>query len=292
MADRRKVPVLFCVGDEEYGSYQKVAGLGSPSHLADLVAPPNVDFGAPMIDQAKPAPWAVFRDQRIAAVRKAGGRMIWQFNENEELTRVLLDEAVETGTYAAISSFHFGNEHFLNTAAVPDALPGRAAVRGLAGLPLASNPGGGPISLAGFRTVFLARDGSWESWLEALRENRVMSIRHDAVTKFVTCLAGGSKEVRKRVLAAEDQWRWWGKKPDEILRPAASLVALGPGEPFEAGAPESGIALRVRCRHENTTMGAPKTPQVGTGEAAGGRRRGRDPAGKGRGRAPGKDGPG
>ena len=48
-----------------------------------------------------------------------------------------------------------------------------------------------------------------------------MSIRHDAVTKFVTCLAGGGEEVRKRVLASEDQWRWWGKKPDDILRPAA-----------------------------------------------------------------------
>ena len=31
--------------------------------------------------------------------------MIWQFLENEELTRVLLGEATERGTYSAISSF-------------------------------------------------------------------------------------------------------------------------------------------------------------------------------------------
>ncbi len=261
LADRRKVPVLFCVGNEEYGSYQRVEGLGSPSHLADLVAPPNVNFGTPMADPAKPVPWPIFRDERIAALRKAGGRMIWQFNENEELTRVLLDEAVERGTYAAISSYHFGNENFLNTQPFlmryQDVLP-FVALQDCH----ASESWWWGDQLAGFRTLFLARDASWEGWLEALRENRMMAIRHDAVSKFVTCLAGGTKDVRRRVLQAENEWRWWGKKPDEILRPLVSLVALRPGDLFEAGAPESGIVLRVRCRHENTPMGSPKTQQV------------------------------
>ena len=261
LADRRKVPVLFCVGNEEYGSYQRVPGLGSPSHLVDLVAPPKVDYGAPMADPKNPVPWPVFRDQRIAALRKAGGRMIWQFNENEELTRVLLDEAVETGTYAAVSSFHFGNENFLNTQ--PFLMRYHNVLPFVALQDCHSRESWWwADQLAGFRTVYFARDGGWDSWLEALRENRVMAIRHDAVSNFVTCLAGGTPEVRRRVLEAEAQWRWWGKKPDEILRPLVSLVALGPKEPFEAGAPESGIALRVRCRHENTVMGAPKTPQV------------------------------
>jgi prenyltransferase beta subunit len=261
VAEKRKAPVLFCVGDEEYGSYQRIRGLGTPSHLVDLIAPAGVDFDAPMADPAKPVDWPVFRDTRIAALRKAGGRMIWQFNENEELTRVLLDEAVETGTYAAISSFHFGNENFLNTQPFlmryHDVLP-FVALQDAHCL----ESWWWADQLAGLRTVYLARDGSWEAWLEALDNNRVMAIRHDAVSEFVTFLAGGSAELRRRVLAAEDEWRWWGKKPGEILRPAASLVALRPNEPFEAGAPESGIALRVRCRHENTSMGSPKTPQA------------------------------
>ena len=154
VADRRKVPVLFCVGDEEYGSYQKVAGLGSPATWP-LLAPSNVDFGA-MIEPGQAGAVAVFRDQRIADVRKARGCMIWQFNENEELTRVL-DEAVETGTYAAISSFHFGNEHFPEHRALTmryqDVLP-FVALQDCHSI----ESWWWADQLAGFRTVFLARD--------------------------------------------------------------------------------------------------------------------------------------
>ena len=225
------------------------------------MAPAGVDFGAPMNDPARPVAWPAFRDQRIAALRRARGAMIWQFNENEELTRVLLDEAVERGTYAAVSSFHFGNENFLNTQPFlmryQDVLPFVA----LQDAHTRESWWWGD-QLAGFRTVYLARDAGWEAWLDALRENRVMAIRHDAVSNWVTCLAGGTKEVRRRVLEAEDQWRWWGARPNATIRPPASLVALRPGEPFEAGTPESGVALRLRCRHDNTSMGAPKTPLV------------------------------
>jgi hypothetical protein len=261
VAGLRKAPVLFCVGNEEYGSFQRLPGLGSPSHLADLLAPAGSDFGAPMADPARPVPWHVFRDRRIAVVRKAGGVMIWQFNENEELTRILLDEAVETGTYAAVSSFHFGNENFLNTQPFlmryQDVLPFVA----LQDAHTRESWWWGD-QLAGFRTLFLAREPSWEGWLEALRHNRVMAVRHDAVSGFLTCLGGGTKQVRRRVLDAQDQWRWWGKKPEDIIRPAASLAALRPVDPFEAGAPASGVAFRLRCRHSNTTQGLPKAPEV------------------------------
>jgi len=194
-------------------------------------------------------------------VRKADGVMIWQFNENEELTRILLDEAVETGTYAAVSSFHFGNENFLNTQPFlmryQDVLPFVA----LQDAHTRESWWWGD-QLAGFRTLFLAREPSWEGWLEALRLNRVMAIRHDVVSGFLTWLGGGTKDVRRRVLDAQDQWRWWGKKPEDIIRPAASLAALRPGDPFEAGAPAAGVALRLRCRHGNTTQGLPKAPEV------------------------------
>lgn len=261
VADERRAPVRFLVGNEEYGSYQAVAGLGSPSHLSDLIAPAGSDFGAPMNDPKRVVPWAEFRDRRIHAVRQAGGSMIWQFNENEELTRVLLDEAVETGSYAAVSSFHFGNENFLNTQPFlmryHDVLPFVA----LQDAHTAESWWWGD-QLAGFRTVFLAREATYEAWLEALRERRVMAIRHDAITNFGTCLAGGSPEVRGFVLDHQDQWRWWGAEPAAILRPAASLVVLRPGDRFEAGVPETGIALRLRCLHQNTTQGLPKSPVV------------------------------
>jgi hypothetical protein len=261
IAGARGVPVLFCPGNEEYNSYQRIDGLGSPSHLADLLAPPGVDFGRPMADPAKPVPWAEFRDRRIAALRRAGGCMIWQFNENEELTRVLLDEAVETGTYAAISSFHFGNENFLNTQPYlmryQDVLPFVALQDAHA-----RESWWWGDQLAGFRTVFLAREPTWEGWMEALRENRVVAVRHDAVSGFATSFAGGTAEVRRRVLDAEHRWRWWGARPDHILRPNGSLVVVSPGDRFEAGASASGATLRLRLRHSNTTQGMPKTPEA------------------------------
>jgi hypothetical protein len=261
VADNRKVPVLFCVGNEEYGSYQRLEGVGSPSHLADLLAPAGSEFGAPMSDPAKVVPWSEFRDLRIAALRRAGGCMIWQFNENEELTRILLDEAVERGTYAAVSSFHFGNENFLNTQPFlmryQDVLPFVA----LQDAHTRESWWWGD-QLAGFRTVYLAPEPGWKGWLEALRRNWVMAIRHDAISGFETRLGGGTAEVRRHVLDAQDEWRWWGNRPDDILRPAVSLIALRPGDKFEKAAPESGIALRIRCRHANTTMGMPKTPEV------------------------------
>ncbi|MPZ19425.1 MAG: PQQ-binding-like beta-propeller repeat protein, partial [Luteitalea sp.] len=77
-------------------------GLGTYSHLADLVAPAEGDIGSSMADKESPHAWAAFRDERIAALRRAGGRMIWQFNENEELTRLLLDDACDRGTRIAV----------------------------------------------------------------------------------------------------------------------------------------------------------------------------------------------
>src|SRR5205823_2566476 len=101
---------------------------------------------------------------------------------------------------------------------------------------------------------------SWEAWMEALRENRVMAVRHDAVTGFRTFLGGGTPEVRRIILEQEREWRWWGDNPDEIMRPVASIVAVGPNDPFEEARPESGVTIRVRCWRNNTNMGAPADP--------------------------------
>ena len=46
----------------------------------------------------------------------------------------------------------------------------------------------------------------------------------------------------------------------EIRRPMVSLVAVGPGDAFEAGRPAAGIALRVRCARRNTPQGLPREP--------------------------------
>lgn len=255
ISNQRNAGVLFFPANEEYGTFVSLPGLGAYSHLADLVAPPGADFGPSMANKEKPWPWEEFRDRRIRQLRAAGGRMIWQFNENEELTRILLDEALEKGTYAAVSTFHFGAENFLRTQ------PFLARYREL--LPFVSlqdahtrEPWWWGEHLEGFRTVFLAREPSWKSWLDALERGWVMAVCADARTNFETRYAGGSEPVRRLVA------QWWEKTRPALRLPPACVTVVGAGDPFEEGRPAEGRALRVRCRRRHTTQGLPLEPLV------------------------------
>jgi hypothetical protein len=66
--------------------------------------------------------------------------------------------------------------------------------------------------------------------------------------------------VRRFVLDREPEWRWWGEKPDEMIRPAASIVAVRPVDRFEEARPDTGVMIRVRCWCHNTNMGLPAAP--------------------------------
>ncbi len=110
----------------------------------------------------------------------------------------------------------------------------------------------------GFRTVFLAREPTWEGWLDALRHNRVVAVRRDAVSGFRTWMHGGSPEVVDFVRRRDRDWRWWDNP--EIRRPLVSLVAVTPGDEFEAARPDRGVTIRVRCAWENTAQGLPRQP--------------------------------
>ncbi len=249
LADERKVPVSFFMADEEYGTDVHVPGLGTYSHLVDVFAPPNVDSGRSMAKDPQPIAWPKFRDQRIAALKRAGGGIFWQFNENEELTRVLLDEAVARGTYDAISSFHFGNENFLHSQPFLNAYRHRLPMIGL-------QDAHGPEAwwnadfLTGFRTVFLGAEPTLKAFVEALRRRWVVSIRQDDTTGGQRRLAGGSNEVRAAVLAREAEWGWQGR------RPLASVVAVTNEAPFEVAQPATGVTVRVRTAWSHTNQGA------------------------------------
>ncbi|MDQ3621524.1 MAG: terpene cyclase/mutase family protein [Verrucomicrobiota bacterium] len=256
LAGAQKVPVRFFVANEEYGTFVSVPGLGTYSHTSDIIAPAGVDFGRSLADKG-PVTWAQFRQQRLAPLQKAGGRLIWQFGENEELTRLYLDDSLQRGGYAAISTFHFGNPDF--TQSQPFLQRYR---RRLPFIALQDAHGNEPWWFAdmttGFRTVFLATEPTWEGWLEALQRNRVVAIRHDAVSGFKTWMHGGADEVIERVREQESAWRWWDNPP--IERPLVSIVAVTPGDEFEAARPERGVNLRIRCQWENTSQGLPKKP--------------------------------
>lgn len=255
IAYQSKVAVEFCVGDEEYGTYFGLPGLGTYSHLVDFVAPDQESIGPAMAPKQAHIPWEKFRDDRLRRLQAGDGRLIWQFNENEELTRVLLDDAVASGSYSAIASFHFGNEDFRNTQPFLMRYEGVLPFIGLQDNH-AAEPWWWGDQLEGFRTVFLAEDPSWEAWLDALKGRRVMAIRHDAVTNFQTQYAGGDSEVR----AVVDQW--WKARRSTLLRPAALVTAVRADEEHDEHRPQSGVRLRVRCLHGNTSQGLPQTERA------------------------------
>jgi hypothetical protein len=94
--------------------------------------------------------------------------------------------------------------------------------------------------------------------LEALRENRVAAVRRDAASSGRLWLHAGRDDVAERVRAAEPDWRWWDNTA--IRRPLVSVVAVRPADEFEAGRPERGVVVRVRCAWSNTTQGQPNGP--------------------------------
>ena len=258
IADRDGVPVTFFVANEEYGTFVDFPGMGTYSHTSDIVAPAGSDFG-PSLAARQGVSWEEFRLKRLAPLHKAEGRLIWQFNENEELTRLYLDDSLKRGGYAAISTFHFGNPDFTNYEPFL-----RHYWRQIPFVALQDAHGSEPWwwgdQLTGFRTLFLAKEPTWDGWLNALDRNWVVAVRHDAVSAYETWMHGGPPEAVEFVRRHESQWRWWDN-PD-IQRPLVSVVALTPEDKWEAGRPERGVTVRVRCYWGNTAKGQPKTQKV------------------------------
>ena len=260
VADARKVPVLFGAGDEEYGTYVSVPGLGTYSHLVDLVAPPGRNFGAPAEKKEFPYPWSEFRSSRVRELRAARGRLIWQFNENEELTRALLDEAVDGRTYSAISSFHFGRENFLETQPFLQRWIGRLPMVGLQDAH-GVEPWWWGDWLVAFRTLFIATEPTWEGWIGALERNHVAAVRRDAVTRDELQMAGAIPDVREFLMKNQDQWTWWGKDGElGSVRGVAGSAASGDGvRSRDAGGRG---AIRLRLWADNTGQGVPRAART------------------------------
>lgn len=260
IAAEEKVPVTFAFGDEEYGTYYGVPGLGCYSHLVDVHAPHGADFGQPMPKKNHAYLYEEFRDQRLNALHRGGGRLVWQCNDNEEISRVLLDEATLTGSYAAIASFHFGIQDFAHTYPFLHRWYGRIPFVGLLDAHTAESWWWGD-QLGGQKTLFLAKEPSWERWLQALRNNWVVSVRHDAATRWNTHMTGGQPHVREAVVRQEGSWKWWDSSGKPSRRPSASLMLLRPGVSFEAGAPpadaKEDLALRLRLWQDNSQQGRP-----------------------------------
>lgn len=255
-AAAENVPVTFFSADEEYGTWVDIPGLGTYSHTSDIIAPPVGDVGKSLAGE-QAVSWPEYRERRLVPLQKGGGRLIWQFGENEELVRLLLDDSVQRGGFGAISTFHFGNPDFTNTEPFLNRWRGQIPFVGLQDAH-GAEPWWFSDMTTGFRTLFLAREPTWAGWLEALRQNWVVAVRHDEVSRGETWMHAGSDAMLERVRASETAWRWWDNPA--VARPLVSLVVVRPDSKFEVGRPERGVALRVRCARKNATQGFPLTP--------------------------------
>jgi hypothetical protein len=289
IAAERNVDVKFFVSNEEYGTWIDVPGMGTYSHMSDIAGPIGVNLGSALTGN-NASSWSDFRRLRLgdtsttlrATVRpgrgfsdkppeirplrmpardggfftRNGGRLIWQFGENEPLVRLLLDDSLlyRNSGFAAISTYHFGNPDFTNTE--PFLMRYRGVIPFVA---LQDAHGAEPWWFAdmteGFRTLFLATSPTWEGWVQALRNNWVVAARHDPVSGGKTWMHG-THEIVEFVKERWRDWQWWDNPA--IQRPFVSVVVLTPQDQFEIARPEKGIAIRVRCAHENTTQGLPK----------------------------------
>ena len=256
LARQRGVPVTFFPSNEEYGTRVNVPGLGNYSHVNDPITAPGQSLTA---WPRREGSWEQFQAEKMTPLHQGGGRMVWQICDNEEFARILLDESLLHGGYDMISSFHFGDYNMAWT--VPAVLRYQHDIPLVALQDAHNEAWWWSGNLAGFRTVFLAKEPTWDGWLEALREKRLVAVRRDAQTRNRLRVLGGSAEVRRMVLDRSAQWQWWDDNGTVLDRAPASVVALDPKDEFEPGRPDRGMALRIRMRRR-CSFGALQQPLV------------------------------
>lgn len=261
IAAQEKVPVTFFQANEEYGIYVDLPGLGCYTHVDDPAAPAGVSMGDPPPKQ-QPVAWEDFRAQRIDSLIAKGGRMVWQICDNEELAQILLDDTLQRGGYAAISTFHFGCRNMAYT------LPFVFRYRHL--IPFVGLQDAHGVEswwwtdhLVGFRTLFLGTEPTWDAWLQALERQWVVAARHDAETHFCTRLLGGAPGVQEFVRSRQSSWQWWNDcDPQKLERPLFSAAIIRPDDQFEAACLPNVPVLRLRCQWAATHLAVLLEPVV------------------------------
>ncbi len=244
-AATRGVPVTFFPSNEEYGTRVGVPGLGSFTHVNDPVAAP----GQPLSSwPRREGLWPDFRAEKIEPLIASGGMMLWQICDHEAFARVVLDESLRRGGYGAVSAFHFGCHNMIW--ALPFMMRYRHDLPFVALQDAHGEAWWWSGMLAGFRTLFLAKEPTWAGWQEALRAKRVVAVRRDARTSGRLRMLGGSDEVRQAFLDRIGEWRWWSESGTVLDEMPVSVVALRPEDRFEVGRPETGVHVRIRLRRE------------------------------------------
>lgn len=255
IADEKNVKTVFFYSDEDHDTDLKIEGQGSFSHILDLSFPADGDFTYQMGEIG----WDEYQSRYLKPLLDADGSLLLQVSNNEPLSRILLDESVNRNGYSAIATIHF-SQNFLFW------LPHLNQYRYK--LPLvALQDAHGPETwwwmheLAAYRNLFIAREATYESLNQALKNNWIVAVRHDEVSDHKTRMLGGAPGVQEFIKSKENEWRWWNDDTSEMVKPLAVVTIVEPGDQFETAVPEKGVAVRIRARWEGVRQNI-KQPEV------------------------------
>lgn len=240
IADERNVKVHFFIADEPYNKNVIVPGIGVFGHILDYFAPAHYPVNFPT-----ESTWADLREKYFKPLLQQGGGLILQVCNNEPLARILLDESIDNGGYTALATHHF-DQNFAFWLPYLFDYKNRLPM-------ICLQDGHGTESwwwnnyLFKERTLFIAKEPSYASMIEAVKRNHIISIKHDSLTQHQTRIMGSTQDVRDFILAQSSQWKWWNDQGINYDLPWAAITILKPNDKFEKEVPEKGINIRVRC---------------------------------------------
>lgn len=243
VADNSGVNVHFFVSDEPYNKNIIIPGMGSFSHILDYYSEKGKEISFP-----GEGTWQELSEKYFQPLLQSGGGLILQLNKNEPVVRILLDESIDNGGYTCISTHHF-DQNFAFWMPYLFDYSNR--------LPMVCLQDAHGIeswwwanSLFKERSLFISKDASFKSMSEAIRLNNIVSVRHDTITENKTRMMGADKSVRKFIFDHEKEWRWWNEKGETDELPWGIITEIFPDDKFEAGRPEKGVAIRIRCLYK------------------------------------------
>jgi hypothetical protein len=114
--------------------------------------------------------------------------------------------------------------------------------------------------LVNHRTLFIAREPSYEAMITSLKNNWIAAVRHDSVSSNVTRMLGGTTAARKFITNRKEDWQWWDFE-EKPMRPWGAITVIRPEDKFEVGRPDTGLVIRVRCWW-NSVRQSLRTPVV------------------------------
>ncbi|HLP71628.1 MAG TPA: prenyltransferase/squalene oxidase repeat-containing protein [Bacteroidales bacterium] len=240
IADKMKVPVTFFISNEPHDNLVTVPGMGSFNHVLDYIAP-----GDKEIPFAENASFEELKNTTLKQLKEVNGGLMLQVSNNEPLARILIDESINNNYgYLALHTVHFG-QNFMFW------LPYLAEYQYRLPLVTLQDAHGTESwiwadELINHRNLFIAKEPTYESMVNALKKNWIAGVRHDSVSNYRTRIIGGTEAARKFIAEREPDWKWWSGH--SMKRPVAAVTVIGSNDLFEAGKPENGVNVRVRCR--------------------------------------------